>query len=116
MGTGSSSGGPGSSEGGRILAFPTREKPSLSRGAVVQEIVQAQLDLDAFQTAHNVIHSRVQEVKDGEQMMKLVDWSGTAAVMGSLDLSIHSIERTIEELKSILRQIDEGEIPNTDEA
>jgi len=49
-------------------------------------------------------------------MMKLVDWSGTAAVMGSLDLSIHSIERTIEELKSILRQIDEGEIPNTDEA
>lgn len=48
-------------------------------------------------------------------MMKLVNWSGTSAVMGSLELSIHAVERTVEELKDILRRIDNGVIPNLDE-
>lgn len=47
--------------------------------------------------------------------MKLVDWSGTAAVMGALELSIHSIERVVEELDGILLRIDGGAIPNLDE-
>lgn len=48
-------------------------------------------------------------------MMKLVNWSGTSAVMGSLELSIHAIERVVEELKSIRQRIDAGVIPNLDE-
>jgi len=48
-------------------------------------------------------------------MLKLVNWSGTAAVMGSLELSTHAIERTVDELKSILGRIDAGVIPNLDE-
>jgi hypothetical protein len=48
-------------------------------------------------------------------MMKLVNWSGTSAVMGSLELSIHSLERVVEELKDILDRIDRGVIPNLDE-
>lgn len=48
-------------------------------------------------------------------MMKLVNWSGTSAVMGSLELSIHAIERVVEELRSILKRIDSGVIPNLDE-
>lgn len=47
--------------------------------------------------------------------MKLVDWSGTAAVMGSLELVMHSIERTVAELRNILIRIDGGAIPNLDE-
>jgi hypothetical protein len=47
--------------------------------------------------------------------MKLVDWSGTAAVMGSLEMAIHAVERTVAELYSILQRIDSGVIPNLDE-
>jgi hypothetical protein len=57
----------------------------------------------------------VQDVKDEGRMMKLVNWSGTAAVMGSLEMSIHAIERTLEELRDILLRIDRGAIPNLDE-
>lgn len=48
-------------------------------------------------------------------MMKLVEWSGTSAVMGSLELSIHHIEHVVEELRDILQRIDDGVIPNLDE-
>lgn len=48
-------------------------------------------------------------------MMKLVNWSGTSAVMGSLELATHNIERVVEELKDILLRIDRGVIPNLDE-
>jgi len=66
-------------------------------------------------TAYDCVHRRVQEVKDHGRLMKLVDWSGTAAVMGALELSIHSIERVVEELENILLRIDGGAIPNLDE-
>lgn len=57
----------------------------------------------------------MQEVKDEGRMLKLVNWSGTAAVMGSLELSTHALERVVDELKSILGRIDAGVIPNLDE-
>lgn len=57
----------------------------------------------------------MQEVKDESQIMKLVNWSGTSAVMGSLEMAIHAMERVVEELKDILFRIDEGVIPNLDE-
>ena len=57
----------------------------------------------------------MQEVKDDGRLMKLVDWSGTSAVMGSLELSIHAIERVVDELRDILRRIDTGVIPDLDE-
>jgi len=47
-------------------------------------------------------------------MMKLVNWSGTAAVMGSLEIAIHMIEGVISDLKSILQRIDDGVIENLD--
>jgi hypothetical protein len=48
-------------------------------------------------------------------MLQLVNWSGTAAVMGALELSIHSIERTMDEILSIIYRIDHGAIQNLDE-
>lgn len=47
--------------------------------------------------------------------MKLVNWSGTAAVMGSLEMAITRIEGVVGELQSILQRIDSGVITNTDE-
>lgn len=79
------------------------------------ELREHQADLKAFQDAYGCIHRRVQEVKDESQLLKLVDWSGTSAVMGSLELSIHSIERVVDELKRILANVDIGVIPNIDE-
>lgn len=46
--------------------------------------------------------------------MKLVSWSGTSAVMGSLELTIHAIERTIEELRDLLKRLDAGAIFDSD--
>lgn len=111
----------GSEERGRVLAFhPKRRsrdgsREGLSRRDIIVELREHQADLKAFQDAYGCIHRRVQSVKDESQIMKLVNWSGTSAVMGSLEMSIHALERVVEELKDILFRIDEGVIPNTDE-
>lgn len=76
---------------------------------------EAAKDLAAFKRAHDAIHERVQEVRDEGRLLKLVDWSGTAAVMGALDLSIHALERAYEEMEDVLARVDGGEIPNLDE-
>jgi hypothetical protein len=114
MGGGSTGSGAGDQEGGRILAFPTR-RSGLSRRSVAWELEETRLDLAAFYKAHSAIHGRVQDVKDEGRLLKLVEWSGTSAVMGSLDLAIHAMERTADELQDLLQKIDEGEIPNLDE-
>lgn len=111
----------GTEQRGRVLEFPTQ--PAAGRGApegisrrlVLLELREHQADLQAFQGAYSCIHKRVQEVKDESQLMKLVNWSGTSAVMGSLELSIHAIEHVVEELQQLLQRLDMGEIHNTDE-
>lgn len=106
--------------GGRVLEFRKRRSENatqdgLSRSLVILELNEHQLDLVAFQEAYSCVHRRVQEVKDNGRLMKLVGWSGTSAVMGSMEMAIHSIERVVDELKSILQRIDDGVIPNLDE-
>lgn len=82
---------------------------------MLEELHEAQEDLIAFQRAHDAIHQRVQAVKDEGRLLKLVSWSGTAAVMGALDLSIHSLEHVCEEMEDILARLNAGELPNIDE-
>lgn len=103
----------GDTEGGRVLEFPSRE--GISKQLVTLELQEHRADLEAFRGAYGRIHRRVQEVKDESRLMKLVNWSGTSAVMGSLDLAIHSIERVVGELEQLLSQIESGEIPDMDE-
>ena len=67
------------------------------------EIEEKSLDLKAFVQARSIIRFRVLEVSDSSSpLTPLPDWSGTAAVLGSLDLAIHSMERTLEELQRML--------------
>ena len=103
-------------EGAQVLALPTRkQRDGISRRLVELELEEHNLDLSAFQTAYSTIHKRVVEVKDEGRLMTLVNWSGTSAVMGSLELTIHALERTVEELQDILKRMDAGAIVNSDE-
>jgi hypothetical protein len=66
------------------------------------EIDEKSRDCQAFLAARNIIRSRLLEVKDSQsKLTPLPYWSGTDAVLGSLDLAIHSMERTIQELKDL---------------
>ena len=105
----------GSSEGGVIVALPTRRtKSGISRSHVELELAEHTKDLAAFKGAYSQIHTRVLEVQDEGRLMKLVNWSGTSAVMGSLELTIHAIERTVDELKDLLKRLDAGAIIDSD--
>ena len=105
----------GSSVGGTVVALPTRNtRQGISRSFVELELAEHTRDLAAFKGAYAQIHSRVLEVQDAGRLMKLVNWSGTSAVMGSLELAIHAIERTVEELRDILKRLDAGAIIDSD--
>lgn len=103
----------GTIEGSDSAAVPSRE--GLSRRDLMSELKEQKLDLQAFSTSYEIIRQRVQTLKDEGRMLKLVDWSGTSAVMGSLEMSIHAIERVTDEVRALIKKIDTGEIPNTDE-
>tara|TARA_Y100000310_G_C20591926_1_gene768524 strand:+ start:732 stop:902 length:171 start_codon:yes stop_codon:yes gene_type:complete len=49
------------------------------------------------------------ESEGTSRFQDLVEWSGTSAVTGSLDLAIHAMERTLEEFVSVIRRLDEEE-------
>jgi hypothetical protein len=73
------------------------------------EIEEKSLDLQAFVHARELIRSRVLEVQDSKSTLTpLPNWSGTDAVLGSLDLAIHSMERTLDELKVLLEKAPPG--------
>lgn len=79
-----------------------------TRSLVLREIEEKSEDLKAFTTAREIIRRRVLEVTDSTSpLTPLTTWSGTDAVLGSLDLAIHSMERTIDELKVLLNEAPE---------
>ena len=74
-----------------------------------RELEEKTRDLEAFRTAREIIRKRVLEVRDSpSQLTPLPQWSGTDAVLGSLDLSIHAMERTLIELQGMLTQAEEA--------
>lgn len=69
------------------------------------EIDEKSLDLEAFVSARKIIRGRLIEVMDSKsKLTPLPEWSGTDAVLGSLDLAIHAMERTISELKELKKK------------
>ena len=73
-------------------------------------------DLKAFAQAYDILRQRLLESNESEIPRRplLHEWSGSRAVVGSLELSIHAIERTLGELDIIIRGIRSGEIENLD--
>lgn len=77
----------------------------MNREELEAEIEEKTLDLEAFIEARGIIRRRVLEVSDSDsRLTPLPDWSGTSAVLGSMDLVIHAIERTLDELKTLLQR------------
>lgn len=76
----------------------------LTRQELQAEIAEKTRDLEVFSQARELIRNRVREVMDSTSpLTPLPNWSGTDAVLGSLDLSINAMERTLDELKKWLR-------------
>jgi len=70
---------------------------------VEAEIEEKSLDLQAFVQAREIIRARVLEVADSPSpLTPLPNWSGTAAVLGSLDLTINAMEHTLDELRQMV--------------
>ena len=89
---------------------------SLSLKALLLERDELRQDLIAWTRAYDIMRQRVRESSEREvpRNPPLHQWSGSRAVIGSLELSIHAIERTIEEYNVLISQLEEGSIPNAD--
>jgi hypothetical protein len=78
----------------------------LNREQLLAEIEEKTHDLEAFYKAREIIRARVLEVRDSpSQLTPLPNWSGTDCVLGGLDLAIHAMERTVDELKAELERL-----------
>jgi len=76
---------------------------NLTRKQLEEELAEKGRDLEVFAQARALIHARVVEVMDSKsQLTPLPQWSGTDAVLGSLDMAVHAIERTVDELSALL--------------
>lgn len=82
----------------------------MSKEELEREILEKRKDLSAFASARAIVRNRVVEVVDSQSnLTPLPNWSGTDAVLGSLDLAIHAMERTINELQEALKTLQEPE-------
>src|SRR5580698_9791594 len=90
------------------------EKYSLS--ALEKEREELRKDYRAFGNSYEILRARLLESSETVPVRhpELHTWSGTRAVMGSLEMSIHAIERTIIEYGELIRKVSSGEIENTD--
>lgn len=84
--------------------------------ALQGELEELRKDRHAFGTAYDVMCQRVLDSSETEQPRSpaLQTWSGTRAVVGSLEMAIHSIERTIIEYDALIQRVLSGEVPNLD--
>ncbi len=78
----------------------------VTRKEILREIEESKKDFDTFSQARDKIRSRVLDVADSApRLLPFTQWSGTDAVLGTLDLVCNAIERTIEDLKTSLGQV-----------
>lgn len=91
---------------------------SLSLSFLLSELAELRKDHEAFAIAYDAVCRRIVESKDANptRSPKLLEWSGSRSVCGALELSIHSIERTIAEYEGLARRVEAGEIQNSDRA
>ena len=91
-------------------------KNRLSLKFLEQEKSELEKDLIVFIRSYDILRRRVVDSEDHgpNRVPTLRQWSGTCAVMGSLELSIHSIERSVEEYNTLISKIHSGDIENSD--
>jgi hypothetical protein len=88
---------------------------ALSLSKLLREREELQKDLLAFKRSYDVIRNRVNESLDSPRNYPpLYKWSGTRAVMGSLEMAVLQIEQNVEQYGEAINMIRSGDIENTD--
>lgn len=89
---------------GFSLSWLKREREELRR------------DRYAFASALDILQRRILESVDAEIPRRplLHEWSGSRASVGSLEMSLHAIERTLGEVDNLILSIENGEVPDLD--
>lgn len=86
----------------------------MTREQLQFEINEKTRDLEVFTQARGIIRARVLEVSDSPSpLTPLPTWSGTDAVLGSLDLAINAMARTIEELQVAIENAEPEDVRPT---
>lgn len=88
----------------------------LSLTELLNERDELRKDLIAWTQAYDLLRKRLMESSELEMPRNppLHQWSGSRAVVGSLEMSIHAIERTIEQYNGLISEVQQGDIPNVD--
>jgi hypothetical protein len=89
---------------GYSLSWLMREREELRR------------DRYSFASALDILKKRIMESNETEIPRKplLHEWSGTRSVVGSLEMSLNAIERTLSEVEHFILAIETGEVANLD--
>jgi hypothetical protein len=88
----------------------------VSLSALKQERDELVKDLEVFSESYNLLCRRLIESNDLPRARRplLHEWSGSRAVVGSMEMAIHAIERTVAETDELILKVEAGEIKNTD--
>ena len=89
---------------------------ALSLKELTNERDELRKDLIAWKQAYDILGRRLRESSElgRPRNPPLHQWSGSRAVLGSLEMAIHAIERTVEEYGELNNKIQRGDIPNID--
>lgn len=88
----------------------------LSLKFLEQEKEELVKDLAVFTKAYDILRRRVIYSEDHgpKRVPVLRQWSGTCSVLGALEMSIHSIERSVEDYSVLIQKVVGGDIGNSD--
>jgi hypothetical protein len=83
---------------------------------LMRERKELQRDRHAFALALDTLKKRIMESSetDIERRPLLHEWSGTRAVVGSLEMALHATERALEETNQLILSIENGDTVDSD--
>lgn len=87
----------------------------LSLRALLRQKGEIEKDLYAFRSAYDIVRRRLAQAAELPDMPSLDAWSGTKAVTGSLELSVHYLEKELADYNQAAELIREGQIENADD-
>lgn len=87
----------------------------LSLKQLMRQKEEIEKDLLAFKRSYDTIRNRLSEAQQVTDVPSLLNWAGTSAVMGSLELSISSLEKELSDYTKAIYLVQNGEILNVDD-
>ncbi len=80
------------------------------------ELEELRKDRNAWVQALLILKTRIEDSNELTVPRRplLHEWSGSRAVVGSLEVTLNQINHTIEEVKSLIYRIENGELKDSD--